>query len=988
MFRLAPPTALFGALVLMLCPVGAQSPCPEEVLLDHFRLHFLGVTTHTDDTSTWSYKMEWDGTPPEPGHLTIQLCPQAQLLASDPPAFLIGYDGSTGIYGIKWEFGEGEFPANTPVGFTFLLDKPYAVDVVKFAAKAGPNPNLGLICGASEDCDLVATPMVQDLVCILADPCTCRTELSWSNPVDYSGILILVDGHLLEELPGNSESFTFNLSQPGAHEVCVIGRRNGMDSDNACCLVTCPDGAPLPPTGLMCTSDGSECNFTVTWTNPGPYALLELLLDGVLLQSLPGDATSAVVPGPLTGPHEICISGETLCGEALPQVCCQVECEIPAPLPVSDLSCSLLDICTCELRVTWQNPEEDYDSLRIHLDGVLVETLPGTATSVLLILTEPGEHSICVTPVREEISAEQSCCMVECDEFPALPPVSLTCGVSSPPNCEVELTWSNASEYGILEISLDGVVVETLPGDAELATVLLPGPGEYSICVGGQTICGEPLPEVCCAVNCPGPPAEILDLNCPLADLCQCLVNLSWTNAESDYDEIQLSIDGLLHQVLPGNIESLAVTLPEPGSVLICLLPVRSGLPANPTCCSVQCTAVPALPPSGLSCVPEPESCSVAVSWVNQSQYESLEVRVDGILVATLPGDAQEVILDSLDGPHEVCLTGETICGEALPPVCCETDCANAPPHSINDLECNLLDPCGCPVELNWTNPDSDYDQIQVIMDGEIVASLAGSETSYSTALLESGDHILCVVPIKNGASAPQVCCTVTCPETAPISPVILVCAVDEVQCVVSMSWLNQSSYENLQVFLNGVMVQLLPGDAVETTIPLLLPGENEICLAGQTVCGEGVDPACCEVFCEIPELSDTEFLCGTLKGGSVGDVEATPGASVPVDFFYIDPTSNLQGYSLAICFDCTLFGIDGSFSVEDTIVEAIGAEFIGQNVDNNRDDGDGCEFVVGVLLDALPPFDGQTLPPTALPLSIGSFEFFVPEEACPACLA
>mgnify|MGYP002064584123 CR=1 FL=1 len=43
-------------------------------------------------------------------------------------------------------------------------------------------------------------------------------------------------------------------------------------------------------------------------------------------------------------------------------------------------------------------------------------------------------------------------------------------------------------------------------------------------------------------------------------------------------------------------------------------------------------------------------------------------------------------------------------------------------------------------------------------------------------------------------------------------------------------------------------------------------------------------------------------------------------------------------------------------------MVEAIGAEFITAQADNNPDDGDGCELIVGVLVDALPPFDGATI--------------------------
>ena len=41
-------------------------------------------------------------------------------------------------------------------------------------------------------------------------------------------------------------------------------------------------------------------------------------------------------------------------------------------------------------------------------------------------------------------------------------------------------------------------------------------------------------------------------------------------------------------------------------------------------------------------------------------------------------------------------------------------------------------------------------------------------------------------------------------------------------------------------------------------------------------------------------------------------------------------------------------------------------------NIDNDPNDGDGCEFVAGILLDALPPFENQTAPPSFGPLLIG----------------
>ncbi|MGE3163380.1 MAG: hypothetical protein AB7O52_00590 [Planctomycetota bacterium] len=126
-----------------------------------------------------------------------------------------------------------------------------------------------------------------------------------------------------------------------------------------------------------------------------------------------------------------------------------------------------------------------------------------------------------------------------------------------------------------------------------------------------------------------------------------------------------------------------------------------------------------------------------------------------------------------------------------------------------------------------------------------------------------------------------------------------------------------------------------------------------------------------------LPTLaSDTMFLCGQMDSeGNIVDPCATLGGNVELCFFYKDPTDNLSGFQLAVVFDCCLEFIEGTFTTDGTILDAVGAEFVNHNVDNDPHDGDGCEFVAGILLDALPPFDRQTVPPTAVPLKIGGIQ-------------
>jgi hypothetical protein len=80
--------------------------------------------------------------------------------------------------------------------------------------------------------------------------------------------------------------------------------------------------------------------------------------------------------------------------------------------------------------------------------------------------------------------------------------------------------------------------------------------------------------------------------------------------------------------------------------------------------------------------------------------------------------------------------------------------------------------------------------------------------------------------------------------------------------------------------------------------------------------------------------------------------------------------TDQIQGFSLSVCFDANCIECLGTFSIAGTILEAVGAEFIEVHCMNGRDDTDPLgprpgELIVGILVDAAPPFDQQELPPT-----------------------
>ena len=117
----------------------------------HFTLTFDSVQYPGNGTSVWNYSIVWDGTPPALSHLTIGLCNQSGLVSASGTAG-IGSDGSTGLFGIKWDYDVTPVAGQT-YNVSFTLDQPYAVGPVSYSAKAGQFDNIGTIYGPSLTCE-------------------------------------------------------------------------------------------------------------------------------------------------------------------------------------------------------------------------------------------------------------------------------------------------------------------------------------------------------------------------------------------------------------------------------------------------------------------------------------------------------------------------------------------------------------------------------------------------------------------------------------------------------------------------------------------------------------------------------------------------------------------------------------------------------------------------------------------------------------------
>ncbi len=173
---------------------------------------------------------------------------------------------------------------------------------------------------------------------------------------------------------------------------------------------------------------------------------------------------------------------------------------------------------------------------------------------------------------------------------------------------------------------------------------------------------------------------------------------------------------------------------------------------------------------------------------------------------------------------------------------------------------------------------------------------------------------------------------------------------------------------------VNGT-VTFRPEDCV-----IIVPGEQEFACGGPLVKVQG------QGLCGDPFALDANGNFIPDEEGRPAPVRGSPGDKVAVGFYYRspstgivdenDPTSlgldrdDVQGLSMAVCYPQGLHCLE-TFSIAGTITEAVGAEFVTVHCNDTT-----RELIIGVLVDALPPFDGQTLPPTANLLRVISVDF------------
>ncbi len=208
--------------------------------------------------------------------------------------------------------------STTSLTFSDILGTPDVQTVISVVSGGTSISRIPTKVGGSVS---VATPPVNGLSCVLADPCLCDFSLSWSNSMTYDSIEIL-DGTatVIQTLSGTATTAVVSISTtttggPASDNLSVRGITNTVASTVTSCQANCPTvNNPAAPSAVNCVVNQANGDTSVSWTNNSTYSSIEVRLDGVLMGTLGGSATSTTVTIGGPGNYTIDITGSNVCG--------------------------------------------------------------------------------------------------------------------------------------------------------------------------------------------------------------------------------------------------------------------------------------------------------------------------------------------------------------------------------------------------------------------------------------------------------------------------------------------------------------------------------------------------------------------------------------------------------------------------------------------------------------------------------------------------
>ena len=206
-----------------------------------------------------------------------------------------------------------------------------------------------------------------------------------------------------------------------------------------------------------------------------------------------------------------------------------------------------------------------------------------------------------------------------------------------------------------------------------------------------------------------------------------------------------------------------------------------------------------------LACVTD--TWNVVLTWTNGAvDYDRVEIFRDGVLLTTLPGDAIEYSDFGLfGGSYEYDVV--PIRGGVVGP---GTLCAATVVEHATNVACTVT---GSTVALTWINGELDYEEILVLVNGAVVATLPGTAVDTVVTGVPVGVNAVAIQGVRAGLESYPIACTAD--VLAPVSAVTC----ESTGSAVTLTWVNGAlDYGTIEILRDGVVVGSTTGSATTFT--------------------------------------------------------------------------------------------------------------------------------------------------------------------------
>lgn len=238
--------------------------------------------------------------------------------APSPPAPVESFDcvSTSGAVQLTWILGDvdydliqierdGVFLTNLPGSTTSFLDQFAPLSLLQYTAMAIRDA----LTSAPSNCSVDNSPPpsspplpVSDLSCI-ENQLGVNLEWQLAEP-DYDAIEVYFDGVLLETISGQAISFFHENVSVGIHQWGIVTLRAALVSDEISCSVDVAGSSPpLPVSDLSCIENQTVVDLEWQLGEPD-YDAIEVYFDGILLETLSGQALGYLHEGVSVGIHQ------------------------------------------------------------------------------------------------------------------------------------------------------------------------------------------------------------------------------------------------------------------------------------------------------------------------------------------------------------------------------------------------------------------------------------------------------------------------------------------------------------------------------------------------------------------------------------------------------------------------------------------------------------------------------------------------------------